>query len=181
MIIIGITGTIGAGKGAIVDYLVRKKGFTHYSMRSFLTAELQKRGLPLARENMFNLANELRKEHGPGYLVERVLAEAIAKGQNAIIESIRSVGEIEALKTASNVILVAVDADVKTRYQRIQKRKSSTDLISFEKFVEDEEKESVSDEPWSQNLKKCHALADFVIENNAGMDSLYKQIDSILA
>ena len=27
MIIIGITGTLGAGKGTIVDYLVKEKGF----------------------------------------------------------------------------------------------------------------------------------------------------------
>jgi dephospho-CoA kinase len=32
--IIGITGTDGAGKGAVVDYLVAQKGFTHYSGRA---------------------------------------------------------------------------------------------------------------------------------------------------
>jgi len=180
MIIIGITGTIGAGKGAIVEYLVKKKGFTHYSMRQFLTDELQKRGLPLLRENMFEIANEFRKTHGPGYLVERFLSEAVAKGDNAVIESIRSVGEIEKLKAEPNSVLVAVDSDIKTRYQRILKRKSSTDMISFEKFVEDEQKESVSNEPWSQNLNKCRELADHVIDNNKSLNDLYVQIDKIL-
>ena len=36
MKIIGITGTIGAGKGTIVDYLVKQKNFKHYSVRNFL-------------------------------------------------------------------------------------------------------------------------------------------------
>ena len=36
MNIIGITGTLGAGKGTIVDYLVQKKGYVHYSVRSFI-------------------------------------------------------------------------------------------------------------------------------------------------
>ena len=36
MIIIGITGTLGAGKGTIVDYLCKKRGFLHYSVREFL-------------------------------------------------------------------------------------------------------------------------------------------------
>ncbi len=180
MVIIGITGTFGAGKGAIVDYLVRKKGFTHYSMRQFLTAELVKLGRPTKREDMLDLANELRREHGPGYLVERILAEVLAKGDHAIIESIRCVGEIDALKKAPKTVVIAVDADAKKRYQRIQKRKSSTDHISFEKFVEDERRESVSDEPWALNLKKCRERAEFIIENNAGLSDLYNQIDSLL-
>ena len=33
-IIIGITGTLGAGKGTVVEYL-KKKSFKHYSVRSF--------------------------------------------------------------------------------------------------------------------------------------------------
>ena len=40
MKIIGITGTIGAGKGTIVDYLVLQKGYEHYSVRSFIKEEI---------------------------------------------------------------------------------------------------------------------------------------------
>ena len=43
MIIIGITGTLGAGKGTIVDYLVKERGFVHYSVRAFITEEIEKR------------------------------------------------------------------------------------------------------------------------------------------
>ena len=45
MNIIGITGTLGAGKGTIVDYLVQKKGYLHYSVRAFLSEEVKRRGL----------------------------------------------------------------------------------------------------------------------------------------
>ena len=45
MNIIGITGTIGAGKGTIVDYLVKEKGYVHYSVRAFIAEEIQRRGL----------------------------------------------------------------------------------------------------------------------------------------
>ena len=44
MIIIGITGTLGAGKGTIVDYLVQEKGFKHYSVRNYLIKEIEKGG-----------------------------------------------------------------------------------------------------------------------------------------
>ena len=52
MIIIGITGTLGAGKGTIVDYLIKTKGFTHYSVRAFITKEIEKRKLPVNRDSM---------------------------------------------------------------------------------------------------------------------------------
>lgn len=41
MIIIGITGTLGAGKGTVVEYL-KTKGFKHFSVREFLTQEIKK-------------------------------------------------------------------------------------------------------------------------------------------
>ena len=62
MIIIGITGTIGAGKGTIVEYLTDKKGFTHYSVRSFLIDEIKKRGFEVNRDSMVLVANDLRKK-----------------------------------------------------------------------------------------------------------------------
>ena len=37
--IIGITGTLGAGKGAVVEFL-KQKDFKHYSVRNFLIEEI---------------------------------------------------------------------------------------------------------------------------------------------
>ncbi len=36
MKIIGITGTLGAGKGTVVDYLLEQAGFTNYSVSQSL-------------------------------------------------------------------------------------------------------------------------------------------------
>ena len=36
MRIVGITGTLGAGKGTVVEYLTQQKGFKHYSARGLL-------------------------------------------------------------------------------------------------------------------------------------------------
>ena len=53
MIIIGITGTLGAGKGTIVDYLVKEEGFDHYSVRGFLLEEMKKMGMPCSRSIIY--------------------------------------------------------------------------------------------------------------------------------
>ncbi|MBE0646466.1 MAG: AAA family ATPase [Bacteroidales bacterium] len=181
MIIIGITGTLGAGKGTIVDYLTEKKGFAHYSVRGYLVGKIRQLGLPENRDSMFNLANELRAEHGPSYVVDQLFEEARKSGKNGIIESIRTTGEIDSLREKGAFYLFAVDADPKLRYERIQLRKSVTDSVSYETFVENEKRESVSTNPGVQNLQACIDQADYRFENNGSMKELFLQVDSALA
>ncbi|MDR0282177.1 MAG: AAA family ATPase [Candidatus Peribacteria bacterium] len=76
MRIIGITGTIGAGKGTVVDYLVKEKGYDHFSVRAYLTEEIKRRNLPVNRDNMREIANELRAENGPAYVVKQLFLHA---------------------------------------------------------------------------------------------------------
>lgn len=179
-IIFGLTGTLGAGKGAIVDYL-KGKGFRHYSARAFIIDEVLSRGLPVNRDTMTEVANTLRKEHGGAYIIKSLIKEAEASGNpNAIVESVRTVGEVEALKKKGG-ILIAVDADSRARFERVLHRGSETDRVSFEKFIADEERESMSENPGVQNLRKTAALSDVRVMNNGDLPSLHRQIDSILA
>ena len=181
MIIIGITGTLGAGKGTIVDYLVSEKGFTHFSVRGFLLKKIRLLGMPENRDSMFNLANELRAEHGPSYVVDQLFDETSRSGKNSIIESIRTTGEIASLRKQGPFYLFAVDADPKLRFERIQLRKSVTDSVSYETFVENEKRESVSTNPGVQNLQACIRMADFQFHNDGSMEELFRQVDSALA
>ena len=137
--LIGITGTDGSGKGTVVDYLVANKGFIHYSAREIWIEELNLRGMETSRANMRLIANEMREKHGNDFLVTYYLSKIKEEGtQNAIIESIRAVSEAETLK-AQGGILVAVDADQKVRFARVQERRSETDRVSFEQFKTHEE------------------------------------------
>jgi dephospho-CoA kinase len=129
MQIIGITGTLGAGKGTIVDYLENQKGYSHYSVRSYLIEEIERRGLENNRDNMVLVANELRAKNSPSFIIEELYKQALAAGKNAVIESIRTPGEVEFLKKQGNFILLAVDADPEVRYERIFLRQSSTDKV----------------------------------------------------
>ena len=181
MIIIGITGTIGAGKGTVVDYLVKKHHYDHFSVRKFLTAIIETKGLPLNRDSMVAVANDLRANNSPSYIVEQLYDMAIQSKNNCIIESIRTPGEIDALRKLGNFYLLAVDADPKTRYERIVIRNSETDKLSFETFIENEKREMTATDPNKQNLSVCMSKSDFTVENSGSFEDLNVQIEKILA
>jgi len=180
MIIIGITGTIGAGKGTVVDYLVKQKGFQHFSVRAYLLEEIKKRGLPENRDSMVLVGNDLRAKYTPSYIADELFKRAQASGQDCVIESIRTPGEVESLRKQGDFYLFAVDADSKIRYKRIVLRKSETDQISFETFLENEKREMDSNNPNRQNLGKCIEMADFVLNNDGNFGDLEKQIDKTI-
>jgi dephospho-CoA kinase len=180
MIIIGITGTLGAGKGTIVDYLVGEKGFVHYSVRAYLLEQIRKLGLPENRDSMFNLANELRAAHGPSYVTDQLYNHALHSGMNCVIESIRTPGEVESLRSKGQFYLLAADADPGLRYRRILLRQSETDLVSWETFTANEEREMNTTDPNKQNLQRCIGMADFILLNNGTKKDLIQQVDRVL-
>ena len=180
MIIIGITGTLGAGKGTIVDFLVKEKGFSHYSVRGFIIEEIKKRKLEVNRDNMVVVANDLREKNNSAYIAEQLYERAKKSVNNCIIESLRTIGEVESLKAKGNFYLFAVDADAKTRYERISERKSETDNISYETFVENEKREMDSNDLNKQNISACIKLADFVLLNNGTIEDLNKKVEEII-
>ncbi len=179
MIVIGITGTIGAGKGTVVDYLVKNYGFQHYSVREFITEEIKHRGLPVNRDTMTQVSNDLRSQHGASYTVDELYRRAVSSGQDSIIESVRTLGEVEVLRK-HGAALLAVDADTRLRYERVSKRASETDRISYEKFLSDEARESTSSNPAEQNLPECIKQADFLLTNNGSIEDLSRQVDEAI-
>ena len=180
MIIIGITGTLGAGKGTIVEYLIEQKGFAHFSVRAFLLEEIRKRGLPENRDSMYNLANKLRSINGASYVTDELYKKAALLRKNSVIESIRTPGEIKSLRDKGNFYLFAVIADPVIRYNRIKMRQSETDQIPFDSFLDNEAREMDTTDPNKQNLRECIADADFLFENNESREDLIMQVENIL-
>ena len=104
-IIVGVTGTNGAGKGTVVDRLVTKYNFAHYSVRGYLLGEMKKRKIKNTdRDAMRRLANEIRANQSPSYIVEQLFDEAQRPVDScpdvpiSIIESIRVPMEALALR-----------------------------------------------------------------------------------
>jgi dephospho-CoA kinase len=177
--IIGLTGSFGAGKGCVANYLVNKKGFAHFSARAFITAEIQKRGLPLNRDTMTEVANDMRKVGGPTYIFKQLVAQAKERGGNAVVESIRAVAEAKYIKEQGGLVL-GIDADPKVRYERIVRRGSETDQVSFEEWRRQEIRESNPDDPTKQDIFGALRESDLVIMNSNSIRELEKEVDVFL-
>jgi dephospho-CoA kinase len=178
--IIGITGTDGAGKGAVVEYLVEKKGFVHYSSRALLEAEFKKRGIESNRSNMRLIANELRSTRGNDFLVSSYLKKIEHDHtKRSIIESIRAIDEVVTLKENGGILL-AVDAEQSIRYNRIKGRKSSSDRVSLEEFVAQENLEMNDPDPHGMQKAKVIKMADYTIVNNSNFREMGEQIELFL-
>ena len=176
--IIGLSGTLGSGKGEVAKYLV-SKGFVHYSVTQVLIEEIKKRNLIVNRDSMYSVANDLRNSFGAGILAKRLLEKAKFEGNtNIIIESLRNPKEIVELRKFENVFIFAVDADRKIRYDRIQMRHSSKDNISYDNFSIQEENELNNSDPNAGHISECMKIADIIFQNNSSLLELYKQIDN---
>ena len=178
--IVGLTGSFGAGKGAVADYLIATKGFSNYSVRSFLTEEIGRRNMPVNRDSMIEVANDLRAKNGPAYLVEALYKKAESEGGNIIIESLRAVAEVQKMKELGGIV-IGVDADPKLRYERVVKRGQETDQVTYEKWLEQEKAESNPDDPTKQDIFGALRESTVVLQNNGTVEELHQQIDEALA
>ncbi len=177
--IIGITGSFGAGKGAVVEYLIINKGFSHFSARALITEEINIRGLPLDRDSMIMVSNDLRSINGPTYIIESLYKKAQDHGTNAVIESIREVAGVHFVQEQGGIV-VGVDADPHIRYERAFKRGSETDAVSFEKWLAQEQAESNPNDPTKQDVFGSLKASDVIIENNGTLDELHIKIEEFL-
>jgi dephospho-CoA kinase len=177
--IIGLTGSFGAGKGCVSDYLVNQKGFTHYSARAFLIEEIERRGLPVNRDSMIDVANDLRKTHGPTYIFEQLVGQAKAAGGDAVVDSVRAVAEAKYVKEQGGLVL-GIDAEPQVRYERIIARGSETDKVSFEEWHQQELRESNPDDPTKQDIFGALRESDVIIMNTHSINELKEEVDKVL-
>jgi dephospho-CoA kinase len=175
--LIGIVGTLGAGKGTVVEYL-KEKGFTHYSASGYLRELMVARNIPIDRDAYSRVSGEIRYLD-PAGIVRALHTRAVAAGvQDVIIEAIHDDGEAAFIKEKGGILL-GVDADMMVRYDRIIVRGSEKDNVTFEEFTAQIKREETGG--GHHNIRSVLGTVDYMIENNGTLEELHQKVDDFLA
>jgi dephospho-CoA kinase len=184
-LVIAICGTLLSGKGLVAEIL-KSKGFMHASVRALIKEELEKRNLPPTRKNLQDIGNEMRKEHGAQYWVQKALEKYQSYTAPLIIESLRNMGEVDWLKKNCNCYIIGVDAPFEVRWERLKNRNIDADLMDHDKFVIDDARDRGFNEPLDgQQTAMLLVHADFLISNDEQLkgrledSKLYKEVNEI--
>jgi len=173
--IIGISGTNGSGKDSLGLSLQDRYGYMFVSVTDLLRDELRRRNLPIIRANMRMVSAQWRREFGGGVLIEKAISSWHQFRPNAtgvVIASLRNPLEADSVHEHGGVVLW-LDADAKTRYERVQANRYSRgsrkgeDDVTFEQFLEAEKAEMFSSgDEATLNMSAVKDVSDYVIIND---------------
>lgn len=178
--IIGMTGTIAAGKETLTKSLT-ENGFKYFRTSDLLKEDLEKRGIEVTRKNMQDLGDDLRVREGADVLM-KMLLEKVDSDKNFIIDSIRNPKEAEFLKdNLDNFVLIAVDAPKEVRFERMNKRGKESDPKTWEEFLEIAERDlSDKENPLGQQVGKCIEMSDHVLINDSSLEEFESKVKDLL-
>ena len=144
--VIGIVGPIGSGKDLGAEYIAKKYKYEVIAYRDIVKKETEKEGLEANRENMQMVATKRRKEIGKDFFAKIVAKKTktlLKKGKRVLLKEIRT--DFDALLPKKvfdkSMIILAFDADEKTRAQRIISRRRKGDPVTLEEFKRQEKRE----------------------------------------
>jgi dephospho-CoA kinase len=176
MLVIGLSGRIGSGKGTAAEYLKRKYGAQQFVYSDMLSDILRRLHVEVTRGNLQALGKGLRESLGRDVLVDAMRGELkAARAEMRLVDGIRYVNEVEMLKAFPHSVLLFIDAPPEVRYERAKKRSEKGEAqLSFKEFKELEKAAT------ERELGKVKAMADYVIDNSRTVKDLHKRIDELM-
>lgn len=161
-LIICITGMPGAGKSTVAS-LLHRDGFAIVTMGDVIREEAKRHNLVMNDSNLGNLMLNLRKSKGPAaiaYLILKKMEQELNATDYIVIDGIRSVAEVNVLKSLGHVKLLAVHASANMRYKHIKERgRSDVALDSNDFRIRDKRELKIG-------ISEAIALSDEVVSNN---------------
>jgi len=173
--VIGIIGPIGSGKDTAAEYVAEKLHVSYFQISAPLKDIVRERGLEPTRENLVTLGRATAREFGAEYLAKILLSKIKDVG---VISGMRQLAQIDYLRNNARLILVAVDAEPRIRFQRSKGRGKLGEATTLKSFVEKERAENSA--PHVQRLFECMKLADELVANDLDVRSFYRKLDEML-
>lgn len=180
---IGVVGQIASGKGVLVDYLIKKQGFTSFSLSSILHEELKtKKITKYTRKTLQDLGDELRTTFGREVLAKKAI-ETLKKKKikKAVIEGIRNTGEVEYLKKIPEFVLIGVKSTRSIRFKRVIKRAKPWDPRDHSTFlVVDRRDLGIGQKKSGQQVGKCLDYCDYMLTNNRDIKDFERKVERLV-
>lgn len=176
-IIIGLVGQVACGKEAVKKYIAKKYNTQDCKFSNSLRDVVKRLGIEESRENLQKLSTILRGSFGED-LLARVIAIDASKldSEIVIIDGVRRMADIEYLKDLPNFYLIKVEADERTRYERMKARNENAGDLdkTFEQFLLDQNNEA------EKGIPEVMDFAKIAINNNTNLEGLYSETDKVI-
>jgi dephospho-CoA kinase len=156
---VGLTGMPGAGKST-AGYALESLGLPRIVMGDVIREETKKRGLEASPENIGRVMRELRDKLGEASVADLCMQRILeSKLKIVIVDGIRSTAEVDRFRGAGEILVTAIHASRRRRYELLRQRGRSDDPLDWSTFVARDEREL------SIGVGRVIALADEVISN----------------
>jgi dephospho-CoA kinase len=183
MKVVGLTGTLGAGKGIVKQFLIKNFNCYHVILSGVIRGEIEKKRGNFGRKTMQDLGNELREKYG-GHILAKLAIEYLPRDKEMIIvDGIRNPAEAEWLKKefGDNFVLIAVDAPFEKRFKFLLSRSEKRDPKTEEEFKEMDLRDQGNGEPQTgQQVGKCVAMADYKVINDGTIQELENKVADVM-
>lgn len=182
---IALVGMCGSGKSVVADALV-EKGFQFFRFGQITLDIIMEEGMEVNEINERAIREGLRKEYGMGaYAIKNMpkIDTFLANG-NVVGDGLYSWAEYKILKDkyGDRLVIIAVYAPPKLRYDRLSNRKQSDDDKEIRNRQLSAEQAKSRDFSEIENLDKGGpiAMADFTLVNTGQVPELLKQLENVL-
>lgn len=140
--VVAFAGMPGSGKTAAVK-VAADRGVQVLRMGDAVWDEVKRQGLPLEAKVVGQVADEMRRTHGPDIWARRTLRKVDVDAKLVVIDGLRSMAELQVFKNAlgEDFILVHIHCPTEVRLERIKARGREDDTATEEAFRARDERE----------------------------------------
>jgi dephospho-CoA kinase len=176
--IIQLAGQPAAGKTEVSKYLESTYGFITVRPSDIIREFASQKGLPLRERKDYKPAHaQLLEERGAYAIPQQIIEMPTDK---LCVDGMRVPANAQRLREYGSII-VALECPAEIRFERSTERKRDIDKTSFEAFIQDEESENRSPDPFVQSTLTVIEMADYRIDSSQPPERVFEEIDYIVS